>query len=65
MKITLNVIGVLLVLMGTIWFLQGADVLTAGRSPMIGNPRWEYYGAIAALIGLALVVVASRRKPSR
>jgi len=65
MKITLNVIGVLLVLMGTIWFLQGADVLTAGRSPMIGNPRWEYYGAIAALIGLALVVVGSRRKPSR
>jgi MYXO-CTERM domain-containing protein len=65
MKITLNVIGVLLVLMGTIWFLQGADVLTAGRSPMIGDPHWEYYGALAALIGLALLVVARRRKSSR
>jgi len=65
MKITLNVVGVLVVLMGTIWFLQGADVLTAGRSPMIGDPRWEYYGALAALIGVALLVLASRRTPSR
>ena len=65
MKIFLNVFGVILVLMGITWFLQGANVLTAGRSPMIGDPHWEYYGALAALIGLALLVVARRRKPSR
>jgi hypothetical protein len=64
MKMTLNVIGVLLLLMGTIWFLQGADVLTAGRSPMIGDPRWEYYGALAAVVGLALLIVARRGKRS-
>ena len=64
MKTTLTVIGVLLLLMGTIWFLQGANVLTAGESPMIGDPRWEYYGASAALLGLALLIVGRRRKSS-
>ncbi len=64
MKIALRVTGVLLLIMGPIWFLQGANVLTAGRSPMIGDPRWEYYGALAALVGLALLVV-SRRQRSR
>jgi len=61
MKLALRVVGVLLVLMGTIWFLQGANVLTAGRSFMIGDPHWEYYGGITALIGVALLVVARRR----
>ena len=61
----LRVIGVLMVLMGTIWFLQGANVLTAGRSFMIGDPRWEYYGGGAALIGAVLIVVTSRKKTSR
>ena len=41
MKLALRVIGVLLLLMGPIWFLQGANVLTAGSSPMIGDTRWE------------------------
>jgi hypothetical protein len=48
--------------MGPIWFLQGANVLTAGNSPMIGDPRWEYYGACAALLGVVLLVVSWRRK---
>ena len=65
MKKVLRVVGVLLVLMGTIWFLQGANVLTAGGSPMIGDPHWEYYGGLAALIGVALLVVASRNKTAR
>lgn len=62
MRIALRVIGVLLLLMGPVWFLQGANVLTAGNSPMIGDTRWEYYGGLAALIGAALLVV-SRKKP--
>jgi hypothetical protein len=61
-KIALRVIGFLLLLMGPIWFLQGANVLTAGNSPMIGDPRWEYYGACAALLGVVLLVVSWRRK---
>jgi hypothetical protein len=65
MTTALKVIGALLMLMGTIWFLQGANVLTAGNSPMIGDSRWEYYGTVAVLSGLALIVVARRRKPVR
>ena len=61
MKTLLTVVGGLLVLMGTTWFLQGANILTAGRSPMIGDPRWMYYGGAAALIGAALIVLARRR----
>ena len=34
MRIALRAVGVLLLLMGIIWFLQGANVLTAGTSFM-------------------------------
>jgi hypothetical protein len=60
MKMALRVVGVLLVLMGTIWFLQGANVLTAGRSFMIGDPHWEYYGGVTVCIGVALLVVSRK-----
>ena len=62
MNLFLRVVGVLLVLMGTIWFLQGANVLTAGRSFMIGDPHWEYYGGATAAIGLALLVVSGKKR---
>jgi hypothetical protein len=65
MKTLLSVVGVLLILMGTIWFLQGANVLTAGRSFMIGDPHWEYYGGATAIFGVVLLVVASRKKTRR
>jgi hypothetical protein len=58
----MKAVGVLLMLMGTIWFLQGANVLTAGRSFMIGDRRWEVYGGITALIGVTLLVVANRMR---
>jgi hypothetical protein len=65
MKIVLTTLGVLLVLMGTIWFLQGANVLTAGSSPMIGDSRWEYYGAAAVLAGVGCIAIARRRLKGR
>ena len=64
MKIAMRVIGVLLLLMGPIWFLQRAHVLTAGNSPRIGDTRWEYYGGLAALIGVALLVLSWRKSSS-
>jgi len=54
LRIAFRVMGVLLLLMGPIWFLLGANVLTAGNSPMIGDTRWEFYGGLAALIGVVL-----------
>jgi hypothetical protein len=62
MKIALNVLGVLMLLMGVTWFLQGINVLTAGNSPMIGDSRWAYYGALLAAIGLASIFMANRKR---
>jgi hypothetical protein len=52
------VIGVLLVLAGVVWGLQGFDVL--GGSSMSGNSMWAVIGPIVAVVGLALLVLGSR-----
>jgi hypothetical protein len=59
MKIAWNILGVLLAVVGTIWFLQGMNVI--GGSPMTGKTLWVVNGAIVALVGLGLLAVANRR----
>ena len=63
MRITLNIVGVLMMLMGTIWFLQGINILPG--SFMTGQIRWAVYGGVTAFIGLGLVVAANRRRHGR
>ena len=60
MRIALNLVGVLMVLMGATWFLQGINVLPG--SFMTGQIQWAYYGAIAAIAGVGLIAVASRSR---
>ncbi len=60
MRIALNVVGVLLVLMGALWFLQGINVL--GGSVMSGQMQWVVIGGIVALAGIGLLVFANRRR---
>lgn len=60
-KLVLNVTGVLAVLMGTIWLLQGINVLPG--SFMSGQVRWAVYGAIAIVLGVMTLRRANR--PSR
>jgi uncharacterized membrane protein HdeD (DUF308 family) len=60
MKIALNILGVLLVLIGTIWFLQGINVLPG--SFMTGQTRWAVRGAIAAVAGIVALVWANRKR---
>jgi hypothetical protein len=62
MKIILNIIGILLVLGGVVWFLQGINILPG--SFMTGQIQWAIYGAIAILIGIGAIVIANRRKTS-
>jgi hypothetical protein len=62
MTTVMVVSGVVLALMGTVWFLQGINVLTAGTSPMIGDTRWAYYGGIALAAGVGLVAAGRRRR---
>jgi hypothetical protein len=60
MKVALNILGVLLVLFGTIWFLQGINILPG--SFMTGQIRWAVYGGIAIVLGIALLLKAKRRQ---
>jgi hypothetical protein len=60
MKIFLNVIGVLLILAGGVWFLQGINVLPG--SFMTGQIRWAVYGGLAILVGVGVLVWTRRLK---
>ncbi len=60
MKIILTIIGVLLILVGGVWILQGINVLPG--SFMTGQIRWAIYGGIAAILGIILIVSVNKRK---
>jgi hypothetical protein len=60
MRIVLNVAAVLLVVMGTTWFLQGVGILPG--SFMTGQVQWAIWGGVAATVGAGLAVVANRRR---
>lgn len=59
MKIVLNVIGVLLILPGIVWFLQGVNILPG--SFMTGQTQWAINGGILIIIGAGLLWFANRR----
>ena len=60
------ILGVLAVLVGIVWTLQGLNVLKG--SGMSGQPMWAIIGPILAIVGLALVTfgagIGRRRAPS-
>ena len=58
MQTTLKIAGYLFMLIGTIWFFQGINVLPG--SFMTGQIQWAIYGGIAFAAG-ALMVWAARR----
>ena len=58
MRMLMTIVGVLLVLMGAVWILQGINVLPG--SFMTGQTRWAVNGAVAAVVGIVLLVVARR-----
>jgi hypothetical protein len=59
MRWVLIVVGVLAVLMGLVWTLQGLDIL--GGSAMSGNSLWAIVGPIVAAVGVVLAVWGLRR----
>ncbi|PYP79096.1 MAG: hypothetical protein DMD35_09295 [Gemmatimonadetes bacterium] len=58
MRMLMTIVGVLLVLMGGVWILQGINVLPG--SFMTGQTKWAIYGALAAVAGIVLIVLARR-----
>jgi hypothetical protein len=57
------VVGVVLILAGVVWTLQGLDVM--GGSGMSGNAFWAVVGPIVALLGAYLVVRGLRTGSGR
>ena len=60
MRIGMNVVGVLCLLMGCVWFLQGINVLPG--SFMTGQTKWAIYGGLLFAVGVALLTGANRRR---
>jgi vacuolar-type H+-ATPase subunit I/STV1 len=54
------VVGLLAVVLGGLWTLQGLDVV--GGSVMSGVSLWAVVGPIVAVAGLVLIVVGVRRR---
>ena len=63
MRLGLRVLGVLMMGMGTVWILQGINVLPG--SFMTGQIIWAYRGAGTAGVGLVLLLFALRPGSSR
>jgi hypothetical protein len=60
MKTAVTISGILLILVGGVWFLQGINILPG--SFMTGQIQWAVYGALAILVGVGLIVSGNRRK---
>ena len=63
MKIFLRIIAVLLILAGSVWFLQGINVLPG--SFMTGQIQWAIYGGIAVVAGVGLQVWTARSQKQK
>lgn len=63
MRIVSSLVGVLMILMGGVWMLQGLN-LAFRVGFMVGNYHWTIYGAILALVGIAQVIWSNTRQRS-
>ena len=60
MRIVVNIVGIALVILGSIWFLQGINVLPG--SFMSGQMRWAVRGGILVFAGIVGLVWANRKR---
>jgi hypothetical protein len=60
MKILLNIVGIILILAGGTFFLQGINVIPG--SYMTGDPQWAINGGVMIVIALGLLGWANLRK---
>jgi hypothetical protein len=59
-RIVLNIVGVILAFFGTVWILQGLNILTQGF--MAGHIKWTVIGAIVLVVAIIILVTTNRRK---
>ena len=61
MRLVLTILGLLAVLLGAVWILQGFNLMP-GKSFMNGDLKWSLYGVCIALGGAVLMVWSRRRR---
>lgn len=62
MRILMSLFGVLLFLSGSVWFLQGINIIPG--SFMTGSAKWAVIGGICIVAGVSLLLSANRARPS-
>ncbi|HEX4840810.1 MAG TPA: hypothetical protein VFV60_01465 [bacterium] len=62
MRIVGVVVGLLLIVVGVIWFLQGINVLPG--SFMSGRSGYAVLGVVATIVGLVILLRSAHRRPS-
>lgn len=62
MKWLFNIIGVILVLVGIVWFFQGLNVLLG--SFMSGNSLYTVLGGLLVVVGGIILVFTNRKRPA-
>jgi hypothetical protein len=60
MRIVFRIVGLLLVIVGCVWFLQGINILPG--SFMTGQTRWAVFGGIAVVVGIVTLIGAAKRR---
>ena len=63
MRTTLVIVGVILVAVGVVWFLQGSGHLAG--SFMTGSRFWEWTGVVAVVAGLVALARGVFRSRTR
>jgi hypothetical protein len=63
MRWVLLALGILMLLVGAVWVLQGLNIFTRGA--MAGSTRWTVIGSVVGAAGIVLVVVAATRKKAK
>ena len=58
-KTGLGAVGVILLLMGTVFALQGANII-GGSALMSGNSTYIYVGGVVAVVGLIVLALGLR-----
>ena len=56
----LVIVGLVAVLLGGVWALQGVGVL--GGSVMSNSPTWLVIGAVVVVAGLLMIAVGARKR---
>ncbi len=57
------ILGIVLLLTGSVWFLQGIRIIPG--SFMTGSKFWMIVGAVIGIVGLVVLATSGRRRARR